>query len=73
VIEAKAIIAAGVHVGRNCIISAGAVLEKSSTVEPNVLIGSACTIMKGSVIPEFSRMPAGRVFEQNSRALRADV
>ena len=38
--------------------SARELFEKSSTVEPNVLIGSACTIMKGSVIPEFSRMPA---------------
>lgn len=73
VIEAKAIIAAGVHVGRNCIISAGAVLEKSSTVEPNAHVGSACTVTKGSVIPAFSRVPAGRVFEQSSRAARADA
>lgn len=73
VVEAKAIIAAGVHVGRNCIISTGAVLEKSSTVEPDAHVGSACTVTKGSVVPKFSRVPAGRVFEQSSRAMRANA
>ncbi len=62
VIEAKAILSGGVRVSRNTIISAGAVLDKGCTVGANTHIGCSCTIAKDSVVPPFSRLPAGMVY-----------
>ncbi len=62
VIEAKAIISASVMVERNCIISSGAVLDKGSKIGANTHLGCSSTITKDSIVPSFSRIPAGMVY-----------
>ena len=67
VIEAKAIIGNGVTIERNCIISAGAVLDKGCTIKANTHVGCACTITKNAVVPEGTRIPAGKIFSTDNR------
>lgn len=62
VIEMKAIVSTGAHIGHGCIISAGAVVDINSIVKENTHIGSSVTVKKGAVVPAFSVLSSGTIF-----------
>lgn len=63
VIEAKVILSSGVKIGKNCIISAGSVIDKESVIGANTHIGCACTVPKGSIVPPYTRLSTGMIYE----------
>ena len=62
IVEMKAIVGTGAHIGHGCIVSSGAVIDLNATVEENTHVGSSVTVKKGAVVPAFSTLSSGSVF-----------